>query len=244
MTQKFLATAELTAVSGFPEDSVLNSFVFETDDSFVPSSSGLFIAQAIDAFYDDPTPTNGPVGGFINGTRSRGAGDVKVKLFDITTSLDGTAHGSPVYEDALTLPAAVSSGNLPDEVALVLTLRGSDALTQPVEAPDGADPGTAIDRPRQRKSGRIYVGPLTVATLDGTLTVASRPTSALMNAVLEGADALVAACDLYGGALLQWCTWSRANAAVYPITSVSVDNAFDIQRRRGVDATNRTIVSF
>lgn len=84
--------------------------------------------------------------------------------------------------------------------------------------------------PRQR--GRIYTGPYTNPAL--------RPTSTHQAALLTFAQALG---DL-GGVNVDWSVYSptKATAGQDPTMSISdvwVDNSWDVQRRRKLDATNR-----
>jgi hypothetical protein len=38
-----------------------------------------------------------------------------------------------------------------------------------------------------------------------------------------------------------WCVWSVADQIAVPVANGWIDNAFDVQRRRGVDYTSRTL---
>lgn len=99
----------------------------------------------------------------------------------------------------------------PTEVALCLSYSADDGVA-----------GT----PRRR--GRIYV------PLNGTL---SRPSTALVNSLLTFGEAL-AAVGLAGNTT--WFLRSVRDNAFRKIESISVDNEWDTQRRRGMRATART----
>jgi hypothetical protein len=144
--------------------------------------------------------------------------------------LNGTAAGSPANVSSLTaLPAALDPNPLPSEVAICLSYHGSY----------GSDfefsPG---QRPRQRDRGRIFVGPLirTVVDMDGT-THRPKPSGSVQTSLQQAAARLQAALvpDI------TWVVWSRKNASVKAVTEVSVDDAFDTQRRRGERAIARAI---
>lgn len=108
-----------------------------------------------------------------------------------------------------------------------------------METPDGADPGGAVDRPRQRRSGRIFLGPFNVAAM-ADVTDRCRPSQFLIDQALERIQNLALGLGNNG----HWvCVWSRVDGAFYRITHAQVDNAFDTQRRRGVEATVRTTVT-
>jgi hypothetical protein len=83
----------------------------------------------------------------------------------------------------------------------------------------------------KRNRGRIFIGPLTVA---GSNTN-SRPVAALQTALLDLADRL---SDI-GTEQVDWQIVSRVAGTRQRIQQVWVDNAFDTQRRRGLQPTAR-----
>jgi hypothetical protein len=235
-----LAQVSLHSTSGLPEDDWVNTFAFSMPSGF--ESSPTEIANLFGAIEDLYTDT--PVGG----TRSIMAWlgpDVSrvnlptVKLYNLTGHLDGTPHGSPFAEDEFsTAVPAFSDITLPHEVAVAITLRGTGWAEAPIETPDGADPGTAVDRPRQRKTGRIFIGPLG----DDWVAPGGRPgASGLTDLRLAAANFGAAVKTIASGA--RWCVWSRVDTFLYTITDVQTDNAFDTQRRRGVAPTTRTTLA-
>jgi hypothetical protein len=117
----------------------------------------------------------------------------------------------------ITLPAPSGSATLPFEVALVVSFHG----TPPVTA---------------RRRGRVYIGPLTgsALTTGGSTT---EPTVATAT-IVSFAAAFQAFLDTGNG-------WSiRSIVPTENFVSVDrgwIDNEFDTQRRRGHDATERTL---
>nr|CRY96437.1 hypothetical protein [uncultured prokaryote] len=89
------------------------------------------------------------------------------------------------------------------------------------------------DRNIPRSRGRLYIGPLTIATSSN-----GRPGAALTTALLTGATELV---DLTTapGSEAAWAVYSVADGLAKNITDGWVDNAFDTQRRRGDAPTAR-----
>lgn len=222
------------ATTGLPEDSFVNTLTVTHggDQPAVPGE----ISTSINGFYD-------AIGPYLSSCVSRVAGTSTVDLFDIADHLDGSPHGSPYFSDSFAPTAATGADSLPWEVALAITLHGAGRSTALVEVPDdgdiaGPDPGTARDRPKQRRTGRIYVGPFHTSVLDGT--GAGRPwatfLSDLEDAFLDLCNAIKA---ITGGGELG--VWSRANESVYALEAFSVDNAFDTQRRRGIAPSLRGV---
>lgn len=226
-----LIRAELKAASGIPADSVINNWVvgqLQPGDASPGTAS-----QAINSFYS-------AIAQYISSSRQRAAGGISYKFYDIN-DLSGVAPlGSPYFMDSGTLPAGDATQNLPEEVAAVMTLRGTNWDTSPVEAPDGIDAGTAPDRPRQRHSGRVFLGPLKASAV-ATEAATNHPR---INVGAAGFAelALVALEDLVDTLAVQGRTlyvWSRKGTALYPVVRGEMDNAFDTIRKRGPKASAR-----
>lgn len=135
------------------------------------------------------------------------------------SELPGVKPNYPFDEDTWNLTAAPSGTAIPDELAVCLSFQGARAA--------GA--------PQSRRRGRIYMGPHNTAAL-----TANRPLTALQtnlaNYALTLKNAVTAA-----GAGFEWGIWSNADSHLVVVTNGWVDNAWDVQRRRGVDATTRTV---
>jgi hypothetical protein len=227
-----LAQVEFTASTGMPADNFINTFAFITPAGFNPALGA--IQAGLDSFYNGQNGANPKVAGYISDSASRAAGGITYRLYDIAGALGGGPTGSPVATSTGTLAAGLGQIPMPDEVAMCLTLRGSDALTSPVEAPDGSDPGIAPDRPRSRKTGRVYIGPLTQGA--ATSGPPPRPATNFQTVLLDAGERMF---DLLFPQSILWSVWSRTDATLRSLTSISVDDAFDTQRRRGPAATSR-----
>jgi hypothetical protein len=236
MAQELLFTTTFEHVSGMPEDRVVTTFPIAWTGAGSPTSGDLGQAFAdLDAFWNTVQTTEA-VAAYLSTEISRTAGSALLRAYSLVGHLDGSPHGSPISSTPMTPAAAGGSSDLPAEVAVVLTTRANGWEAAAVEAPDGVDPGTAVDRPRQRLSGRIFIGPLRNSAIGAGGTV-RRVSSFMITDLLDAGEQLQT--DLVADGF-EWQVWSRVNAAIEPITHLQVDNAFDTQRRRGPDATVRT----
>lgn len=242
MALKAVVTLESTSLE--EKDNVTNTFTLGgtwSGEDLDPITE----AALLDAFrnFYNVTPTGAvagnPVGTFLSSVLSRAANANRLDIYDITGHLDGSNHGSPVSSMLWTLTPA-SATAFPSEVALCLTMESAGRADAPVEAPDGIDPGFAIDRPQQRHTGRIYVGPL--ATSAGAVVGGiARPAAGFTDAVRKAFNDL---CLDVGAAVPAGKTgnvgiWSRADATIRPVAFCSTDDAWDTQRRRGEGPTAR-----
>jgi hypothetical protein len=128
-------------------------------------------------------------------------------------------------DDKPRAPVYTSQGNfelidqdaLPSEVALVMSFQ--------------AEPESGL--PQARRRNRIYLGPFGI---NGNKE-SGRPNDSLVEAVLFSGKALLIAQDQ--SITWGWHVYSPTQNAHYPVASGWVDNAWDSQRRRGVEATLR-----
>ena len=126
---------------------------------------------------------------------------------------------APVSESLLGVTGPLGSGTVPHELAVCLSFQGD----------------RQAGRVQSRRRGRVYIGPLqsAIATFDGLVDVTLRDTLNTAAGTFLTASAESSAWT--------WVVHSTRNAASpdTPVTNGWVDNAFDIQRRRGTDATSR-----
>jgi len=87
------------------------------------------------------------------------------------------------------------------------------------------------DQNRPRKRGRLYIP----ATLLGNVTAAARPSGPARQLVAD----LVPIFANLGGANVDWVVFSRADNTARKVTNWWVDDAWDIQRSRGLRTTAR-----
>jgi hypothetical protein len=234
----YLATVTLTHKSGFAEDSFVNTFAIRRPTVIGTTPSLGDISTALANFYNGSDAGTSPLSSLLGPGISRAPSACPIRIYDITGKLDGSPHGSPIFVDAMTLGLNEQSSAMPEETSLVLTTRGLNWEQAAVESADGPDAGTAVDRPRQRRSGRIYVGPFTGQAMS-VVDSKARPGQITQDAVLTSGVRLKLALRDRASGPYRWSVWSRKDAQLYEIEDVQVDNAWDTQRRRGPDPTVR-----
>lgn len=127
----------------------------------------------------------------------------------------------PVLDESLGIsaPEGTAQRALPGEVALCLSYAAA------------VESGV----PAARRKGRIYLGPLMVTTSTDVTGQAVRPSSTFIADVKQYGLELASESPIG----TKWSVYSQVDNFMRPIVSGFVDDAFDTQRRRGVDATSR-----
>lgn len=138
----------------------------------------------------------------------------EVKFYD----LPGPVPNYPVDETTFNLASNPSGSPLPSELAICLSFQGVRT------------PGF----PQRRRRGRVYLGPW-----GASANTSGRPTAALVT-VIANAAATFASNVLALGSDTVWAVWSGADQAAVGIDNGWIDNAWDVQRRRGLEDTSRT----
>jgi len=134
--------------------------------------------------------------------------------------LDDEMPRAPVLEG--TLGSMSSTGNpYPTEMAICLSF----------QAPRQSGVAQA------RRRGRVFLGPLDTGAGDSS----GRPATSYITAIHDAADGLLTASD--SASTWSWAVYSPTAGVAITVTNGWVDNAFDVQRRRGVDPTSRQTFS-
>lgn len=139
----------------------------------------------------------------------------EIKYYDLTQTVP---PNYPIGTGTFNLTSNPGTDGMPSEVALCLSFQGTKS------------PGF----PQARRRGRIYFGPIV-----STASAGGRPTSALITALAGAGDALATALPL-NTLPANLAVWSASNNDAVVVTDGWVDNAFDTQRRRGIERTART----
>lgn len=214
----------LPYLSGLPGDVVVNTWTFVGDG---PTDYTL-AAGWLGTFYN----TIGPV---LSSIVSRDTDVVTHDVYDLSRA----RPNPPIATFQDTIPAKTSGYiNMPLEVAMVGSFQASPAAGE-VQA---------------RRRGRVYLGPLAV---DPALTDLGTPSSTLVTLIQGAFQALFDSSE--GSSLCRWAQWSPTNAGgwmipgqsgppnldngVSPIHDGWVDNEWDTQRRRAIEATSRSTFS-
>jgi hypothetical protein len=206
-----------------PEDRVVNTWHFETPGPLAPTAADLdSIKASLTKFYLTPQGSAFSVSLFLSNFL---LSPFTIKYYN----LDVPPPRSPIRTDLVEWIRTVSGENFPAEVSLVLSYSGAQSLAVP-------------DR---SKRGRIYLGPLRLAAGEDALSD-HRPTNTVRLAVTGAATALLRDGD-FGPATWVWYSPTRRSRGLAPyygtVQKGFVDNAFDTQRRRGRDPTQRFIFS-
>lgn len=206
----FRAQVVFTAKTGQAEDVVVNTFGFNNSQIATKNQMADGIRDSLFDFYGTVVEQSGQM------IASMISGDLvenvaQIKIYDL-----GDPPPRQVIEREITL--AISPGApLPPEVALCASFYGNGR-----------------NLPRQR--GRVFLGPLKASYTELVgpqvrWTEPARTTVAhAMRRLMQGAI----------GRSAQWNVISPTAVTGYQVTNGWVDDAIDIQRRRGTDPTVRT----
>jgi hypothetical protein len=131
---------------------------------------------------------------------------------------------APIYSGLLGISNDAAGTSAPSELALCLSYAAAPVSGELA----------------RRKRGRIYLGPFGVNAINADAT--GNPAGALLGAIKTGAQALLDTS--LSDATWTWVQVSNATGSPVVNTVVSgwIDNAWDIQRRRGVKASNRLLI--
>ena len=206
----------LGRIGGLPEDEVVNTwYVSDGLGSSVSAGDAESLADAFLAFYED-----------ANSWWSEAlSGAVTRKVYDMADSTPRV----PVFEDTNSITAPTNN-SLPAEVSLCLSF--------------GGDPISGVSMARRR--GRVFLPPMQIAVLSTAESGGDiRPASSVFTAFNGFYDSLKAAIELVGSYthVVYSPTQDASQTLLQSIAIVTqawMDNAFDIQRRRGAKPTART----
>lgn len=226
MTINYHTVVKFPQISGIPKDAAQNTFSWIMPGSLLLTDM-TEIHSAIQEFYNTAVGAGNPLASYISDSISRASNAVTMTTYAIPAL--GGHLGAPVDIATFTLATSVGTSQLPSELAVCLSFHGD--YTGLVEFAGGT-------RPRARTRGRIYLGPLSTAILTETRDATTHREA--VNAQLR-TDLAGAAARLRDRTASQWAVWSRTTiGACFPVVGGWVDDAFDVQRRRGEAAIART----
>lgn len=198
----FKAQVTLRMTSNIPEDSVVNTYWFESSDSAeiitdVPSVLGGAYEQV--------------KGIFPSTVKQNGHG---LKIY----SMADPEPRAPIYDNTFNLSTAPTGNPVAPELALCVSFQGERASGQS----------------QARRRGRVYLGPHD----SGAFATDGRPHADVIAAAAAFGQFLFDGFALMASGA--WVVWSPTSSDAVEVDNGWVDNAWDIQRRRGVAPTART----
>lgn len=224
-------------LTGQPKDRVTNTLHFQTTEGAHDSATAAALNGHVASAYETVTaPGTAKPSQYLSAELSR----VALPVSRAYNPLGGSPLAVSTW--AGFTAAGVATG-LPGEVACCLSMN-ADLTNVPEEAVDDADPDAAPERPASRRRGRIYFGPLTTQALSGANP--ERPNTVLKN-ILLGLGSFLAnpTNPVLTAVVTELVVRSDSGfaGAAYPIVRVSVNDAFDTQRRRGVAPTAKVTLA-
>lgn len=221
------AKVEIKRTSGVPEDAVTNTWHFRSQGDASDVDDFEFLSNELGGFYFSAHDIYG-VSSFFSQALSRAVDGASITWYDLSDPIPR----APRYYYEFNLNAAIdTSQSIPAELAVCLSFRGS--LTG-----IGEGIGESV-HPRARRRNRVYLGPLNNYAIDGV-----RPNNEAVvsgdfrDIISEAAGILHANCSASGR---PWVVHSPTDDNVHSIVEWWIDDAFDVQRRRGNLATERTV---
>lgn len=124
---------------------------------------------------------------------------------------------APVLEGAFT-GLSFGAQAFPPELAICVSFQGTRLSGQP----------------QARRRGRVYIGPISSVWASSSSPVIA---TEVVEDFASAAQSLAVAAE--ASTTYAWCVYSKADEDLVPVTNGWVDNAFDIQRRRGLTASVR-----
>jgi len=233
--------SRLPYLSGLPRD-VAECTMWVGYSGSAPGDVATPIMEAWQAFWgSESTGMSAEIGTFISSIVDRAHCEVQIYIHETF----GDHAGSPIVVP-MGFPTPTSTSSLPLQDAVCTSYKGILSYTEAGVLMDGTG-GAPAAPPASQKRGRMYVGPLNANVLTDSTAGYPLPSDGFMNNLTLATKAFIAAIDAISG----------CHAVVYsrpvltgphtraghttPITAGWVDNRWDVQRRRAVDASSRVL---
>lgn len=228
--------ARLPQLSGLPSDVVeMTANVGTAGAGFSVPNIASYVTAFRDFFNNAYAGMTDQLANYIAESVSRSASACQILAYETDDLSGATPLGSPVGMLSFTMGNAGVGKSLPQEVSVVISYNG-DLTDVPISAPNPTPPPLTI-RPAQRRRGRIFLGPLQDISGEDA-SGEFRPTGLFLLDVALAFEGMATDINAIAGDDL--AVWSKADAAFYPVVGGYIDNAWDTQRRRGLEATSRT----
>jgi hypothetical protein len=224
------AITVLPSLTGVPRDRHMFGLHFLTSDT--PSAADrTALATTLQEFINVAHNGAGSaISGFLGHSVSRGTDAAEVNLYEKTDLAGSADFGSPTLETRFTLgPVVPATTPLPEECAVVVAYHGD--LT-------GVAEESGLTRPKARRRGRIYLGPL--SNVAGSVEAGTNRLRVLSGFMTNLAAAMAFLDTDLAPTPYIWSVYSPTAGATYPVVGGWIDDAFDTQRRRGLSPISRT----
>lgn len=234
----YKAIVVLPPRSGMPEDQCVNDFYFNSNEA---STSVVEDCDEIQSrlleFYNTVTaPATKSISDFISDSVDRTVNATKTVFYAMDLADIAAGWGSPVVTRSWTIGAADASNAIPNEIAICMSYHGD--LTDIPESAVNPTPPPATIRPAARRRGRVYLGPWNLTVVgESADTLDAIPNSTILTTIDAAATQLL---THQAGDLIDWVVWSPTGEVTHYVVGGYIDNAFDVQRRRGTAPTART----
>lgn len=223
LTARYRVQAIFQGVSGFPADRFVNSWAFmNLDLNNTPLSAAEMFGRVLDAFYFTPSAGARTVASWMSPHLV--PADTEYRVYDLGLP--------PPRDPIIVVPQQTvqfgAGAVLPEEVAMVLSLVGQNLGW------DANNEGSITPVPRKSRRGRLFLGPLkqsAASTVSGRVV----PHVDFINDVIDRANNIINSTEN-----MSWDIVSPTRLLSTKVIGGYVDNAFDTQRRRGLEETART----
>lgn len=204
--------------SGLPEDVMTNTLYFATGGAIEEiADAAAAITPLIQDFYDKIYETANATANYVNWPATT------VRWYDV-------ADPEPRVPYPVTMaitPGASTLSATPSEVAIVCSFHA--------EAVPGGNP--------RRRRGRIYLGGWASSAFATNASAPPTVSPDILTDIVVASETLMT--DTLALSEASWCVYSPTNSTsgplFVPVAGGWADNTPDTQRRRGVDATSRTV---
>lgn len=221
-----LVRAVMSNANGLVDDQFVNDFAFRQALEQTPAEM-LALVSRVNSFYNGTGEELNIVSHYISTSVNRAATH-RMDLYRIAAG----GLGSPILSVPWLGPGApiAAAENLPNEVAAVVSFHAD--LTGVLEE-------SGATRPKARRRGRLYVGPLGDNALSGDIP---NPlfSDTFLGTLRHGITDVAAGNDVagQGGA---FSVWSREDQELRRVIGGWTDNAPDTLRKRGQASTARVV---
>lgn len=230
----YRVTNRLEMKSGSAQDAAVNvHHVISQLDGPLGLTEMTEILTKFETFYKDS------VGPYLSASVVRNANVHSLTIARLDTNEGGVADDTltpPLLVRNYQITGTAPSTSLPPECAIAVSHRGMI---------EGAPEESGNTRPRSRRRGRFYVGPLANnAAITSSGSGVAEVAGGCINQLLAGFETLCEslAAESSPEERVSYGVYSPTGDTFYSVEQAHIDNAFDTIRRRGVAATSRTIM--